>query len=181
MISTTDKPPLLERMQTVRSAAYIKRFHTVPTVGDSQTVSAHSWGVATLLNEVWPDASKQLILATLYHDVAEILIGDVPSTSKWNFPEFAEALQKAEKKAEQMLGLQFALSEIEERQLKICDMLELLMFSAEQIKLGNHYFDPVYVNAYKYLHVKFLGTLEFDRVKPVIQWIESTRQKLKGV
>jgi len=149
------------KINYLRKSGYVKRFHTLPTTGDNQTVSAHSWGVATILNEIWPDASKQVILATLYHDVAEILIGDIPTTAKWLYPEFAEAIEKAEVRAERYLDISFALSEHEKLQLKIADMLELMFFAKEQLHLGNQNFKEVLENGKNYLETKFGHTSQF--------------------
>jgi 5'-deoxynucleotidase YfbR-like HD superfamily hydrolase len=168
---------LIERIGTVRKAAYIKRFHTVPTVGESQTVGAHSWGVATLLNELWPHSSKGLLLATLYHDVAEVLIGDIPATTKWAYPDFAEAVARVEADAEEKLGIHIVLNDEEKKRLKICDMLELVIFASEQIKLGNHYFEPVFENGVKYLWDRYSGDKEYHKIFPVIAWAADNRIK----
>jgi len=169
--------PLIERIGNVRRAAYIKRFHTVPTVGDSQTVGAHSWGVATLLNELWPHSTKGLLLATLYHDVAEILIGDIPATTKWAYPEFAEAVARVEAEAEKKLGLAIILNPEEKKRLKICDMLELVIFASEQIKLGNHYFEVVFENGVKYLWDRYRQEEEYKKIFTVVAWAADNRNK----
>lgn len=160
----------LNRIQPLRKAGYIKRYHTVPTVGDSQTVSAHSWGVATLINEIWPDATKQVLLASLYHDVAEVLIGDMPATVKWKYAEFASALEKVEAEAEQELDLEFALSLREKRQLKIADMLELMLYAGEQVKIGNMHFKEVLSNGKEYLLMKYGSTVEFQEALPMFNY-----------
>jgi len=160
----------LNRIWHLRRAGYIKRYHTVPTVGDSQTVSAHSWGVATLINEIWPDASKQVLLASLYHDVAEVLIGDTPATVKWKYADFAAAIEKVEKEAEEELELEFALSLREKRQLKIADLLELMLYAGEQIKIGNMHFKEVLNNGKEYLQVKYGNTPEFNEAFPMFNY-----------
>lgn len=162
---------LVERVGNVRKAGYVKRFHTVQTIGDSQTVGAHSWGVATLINEVWPEASKSLLLAALYHDVAEVIIGDIPATTKWAYPAFAEAVARAEEDAERKLELVFVLTEREKRQLKICDMLELVLYSHEQLRLGNHNFEDVRSNGITHLHNKYGYTPEYNDIKKVLATI----------
>lgn len=160
----------LNRIQPLRKAGYIKRYHTVPTIGDSQTVSAHSWGVATLINEIWPDATKQVLLASLYHDVAEVLTGDMPATVKWKYPDFAAALERVEKLAEDELDLEFALSVREKRQLKIADMLELMLYAGEQIRIGNMHFREVLDNGKEHLQLKYGQTPEFMEAFPMFNY-----------
>ena len=167
------------RIKYLRNAAYIKRFHTVPAIGESQTVSAHSWGVATLLNELFEDSSKELILAALYHDVAETLLGDMPATSKWTYPELAAAMQRAEEKAEATIGIEFALTGEEYMRLKLCDMLELIMFSAEQVKLGNHYFHSVYRNGTTYLKQKYSRSPDYHKILDVLQFYSAVLQTVE--
>jgi 5'-deoxynucleotidase YfbR-like HD superfamily hydrolase len=159
----------LGRLKLLRRSGYVKRFHTLPTIGEVQSVSAHSWNVTLLINELFPDAGKQLLLAAMYHDVAEIIIGDMPATTKWKYPDLAEALAQAEEKVERELNIQFALTEREKIILKMCDMLELVLYSAEQLKLGNDYFEEVLSNGMKYLLDKYSNYAEFSVVSDVLK------------
>ena len=47
----------VEEALNVLSGGEVKRYHTLPTIGE-QTVANHSWGVALILNWLKPDISK---------------------------------------------------------------------------------------------------------------------------
>ena len=67
----------IERLETSWNAQFVSRFHTVASLHPKQTVGSHSYGVAILVNELWADASKELLQKALYHDVPEIMLGDI--------------------------------------------------------------------------------------------------------
>ena len=157
------------RLKLLRKSGYVKRFHTLPTIGEVQSVSAHSWNVTLLINELFPDCGKQLLLAAMYHDVAEVIIGDMPATTKWKYPELAEVLSQAERKVEEELNIQFALTEREKIILKMCDMLELVLYSAEQLKMGNLYYEEVLSNGIRYLIDKYSNYNEFAIISSVLK------------
>jgi 5'-deoxynucleotidase YfbR-like HD superfamily hydrolase len=108
-------------------------------------------------------------MAAMYHDVAEVIIGDMPATTKWKYPDLAEVLAQAEQKVEQELNLQFALSEREKIILKMCDMLELVLYSAEQLKMGNNYYEEVLSNGIRYLIDKYSNYNEFTVVSNILK------------
>ena len=67
-------------------------------------------------------------MAALYHDVPELILGDIPATAKWDYPELHQAFERAEKKVMDDLGLNFVLTAEEKNRLKMADMLELIMY-----------------------------------------------------
>ena len=54
----------VEEALNVLSGGEVKRYHTLPTIGE-QTVANHSWGVALILNWLKPDISKTALLKAL--------------------------------------------------------------------------------------------------------------------
>ena len=76
-------------------------------------------------------------MASLYHDVPELILGDIPATAKWSYPEVQKAFEDAEKKVFEDLGLIFVLTAEEKNRLKMADMLELVLYSIViQIKVN---------------------------------------------
>jgi 5'-deoxynucleotidase YfbR-like HD superfamily hydrolase len=121
----------------VRSGGKVLRCHTVP-VHKNETVAHHSWGVAMLLMKFNPKTTKTLLCAALTHDVTEVFTGDVPAQAKWQFPELREALDNAETQYSRILDLDFQLTEEEQHWLKVCDHIDLILYSLEEIYMGNH-------------------------------------------
>ena len=81
----------IRRHSWFRDAGDVTRFHTLRTIRQ-QSVAHHSWGVATLLLHVWPEAPASVLRAALWHDVAEIETGDMPAPIKWANPELKKEL-----------------------------------------------------------------------------------------
>jgi 5'-deoxynucleotidase YfbR-like HD superfamily hydrolase len=112
-------------------AGKVTRFHTNTTL-QGQTLADHQWGTAVLMQYLFPNASKELILACLTHDVGEYRAGDLPYSFK-NSPAGLEvskqhALIEADL-AKQDGWVQYALTADEQRQLSLCDRLEALLYS----------------------------------------------------
>ena len=134
----------------IRNGGAVKRFHMIPT-NNEQTVAAHSWGVACIVLDLWPDASVHLLRAALHHDVPECVTGDIPATAKWRFPELSVALSRAETEIELEIGLDMRLGDKDAYRLKVADMLELLWYCVEEERLGNKNFKEVFIRGAHYL------------------------------
>ena len=117
-----------EKLETIYDAQFINRYHTVPLGGLRQTVGAHSYAVVVLLDQLWDNCSKNLLLSALYHDVPEIVLGDIPATAKWSYPDVQKVFKKAEQKIMKDLDIDFVLTDRELNRLKMADMLELVMY-----------------------------------------------------
>lgn len=114
----------------------VKRYHTVMTHGN-QTVAEHSFYVCLLLTELVEKPSVALLKAALYHDLPEIETGDVPATTKWKYPKLNEELKSAENDFIVRHGLSVMLPDSDWLALKYADMGELVMYSIDQITMGN--------------------------------------------
>jgi 5'-deoxynucleotidase YfbR-like HD superfamily hydrolase len=136
---------------SARRGAGVRRFHTVPLVGD-ETVGKHSHGVGILccaLSDYQPSAA--LLKAALFHDLAEQETGDIPATTKWANPEIKTLLDEVEQRHNESMGLNVVLSEKEQLTLKWADMLDLLYFVVEQRELGNKAVRPIFGRGAAYL------------------------------
>lgn len=134
----------------IREGGMVKRYHTVPTIGQ-QTVAEHSFFLCLILTQIYTP-SAELLRAALYHDLPEMETGDVPATTKWRYPKLAEELEIAEMEFIRRNKLEVNLTDEEWRALKWADMLELVMYCVDQIKLGNTNMFPLAERGVKYLY-----------------------------
>lgn len=126
----------MNNILAIRKGGDVKRFHT-ETMLKENLVSSHSWGVAVLLHDIAPSCSKNLIMAALYHDVAEHITGDMSAVTKWRFPELKQALDKVEDIVNTELKTKVFLYEDEAQMLKFADMAELVLTCVREYQLGN--------------------------------------------
>lgn len=126
----------MDKIISIRKGGDVKRFHTVTMLQDN-LVASHSWGVATLIFDVFPSASVELVKAALYHDVAEHVTGDISAPTKWRYPKLSEALVVVEQETEKELGIEVCLSDEEASILKFCDMADLILVCVKEYRLGN--------------------------------------------
>ena len=148
----------------MRAGGSVQRYHTARTVR-SQTNADHSWGVAALVAQVYPEASSTLFRAALFHDVSETFTGDIPTPARRDHPALAEAEHDASTHYNVMLGLEFPLTPKEYDVLKWCDLMELLMWCAEDARLGNTFVVSMLHNGVKYLNEKEAPTQEAGDLK----------------
>lgn len=140
----------LARLKLMRSAARVGRFHTVPTIR-GQSVGEHTFGVIAILFEIAEDDKEfcmDVLRVALRHDVPETITGDVPSPAKWLYPEVEIALRVAESEIEnnyQLKGL--ALLPRQVQMIKFSDLLELAIYSIEELDMGNRHMSVMAFNA----------------------------------
>lgn len=126
----------MDSILAIRKGGAVKRFHTITMLKENLN-SSHSWGVATLIQDIAPDCSKDILLAALYHDVAEHITGDVSAPTKWKYPALQEALRRVECEVDANLGINVLLSVEEARLLKFADMADLVLTCVSEYRLGN--------------------------------------------
>ena len=143
-----------EFFRLARAAHGVSRFHTMPTIGH-QSVAEHSYGVVMLV--IWLTdgaASANLMKAALYHDLPEHFLGDIPAPAKWDYPDLKEAAHRVEEQVHKRAGTELELTTAEHNLLKIADMLELICYCAEQLRLGNRNAQVVFRRGVAYLAEK---------------------------
>lgn len=119
----------------ILESANVDRFHAVPNL-TGQTIAQHSWGVAMLIQYFAPECRKEVVLAALTHDCAELITGDIPATTKWENPELKFTLSMVEDRIERQWGIKFDLNSEEEKLLKLCDALEGMNYCVERAEMG---------------------------------------------
>ena len=155
----------------LRNAGHVKRWHTVRTLKE-ETVAQHTYGVMSLLVELCNGKpSSKLLCAALCHDIAEQHTGDIPATTKWNFPEIAIAIKNAELDTENRMGATFDLTPEEVLLLKAADMLDLCWFCLEERALGNKNVVEIYERGMDYLSkMPFMGAVNIKIGELKSEW-----------
>lgn len=120
----------------ILAGSEVKRYHTVTTLV-SETVGHHSHGVAMLCLLFDPMASRQLLMAAMFHDLAEHQTGDIPSPAKREFG-IGGKVDELEHRLMNAAGLIMPhLSDEDKRTLKLADVAQGALFCARELSLGN--------------------------------------------
>lgn len=115
----------------------VRRWHTEPMIG-VQTVGEHTWGVAMLIVRLWPDASARLLRTALEHDLAERVVGDLPSPSLSKRVALADAYAEAQRAVLRTLGaLPIALDMRDVARLRMADLLDAFFYALHEWRMGN--------------------------------------------
>ena len=150
----------MTRAELIRAGGAVQRYHVLRTV-QRQTNAEHQWGVAMIVEELTGgNASKELIMAAMLHDVAEAVTGDTPYTAKQRSPELSAGLHKLEKAVEEDAGINFALTHDENATLKMADMLELMWYCDGESLLGNTTLDFAWLNGQAVVRKLIYANLE---------------------
>jgi len=137
--------------RNLRIGGRVKRWHTIQTLKE-ETVAQHTYGVIAMLVDLCNGKpSNKLLMAALFHDIAEQYTGDIPATTKWNYPEIATAVKNAELDIETRMGAVLELTTEEIHLLKAADMLDLCWFCLEERALGNKNVVEVFERGLDYL------------------------------
>ena len=125
---TTDRFTLLLR------GGDVLRYHAEGRHLQPQSVAEHTWRMLVILLHLWPNSSKELILAVLYHDVAECYTGDFPRNSK-DYPGLQAILNRMKDEFHDYVNVYDAgpLSELEYFRYKLVDILEVYITSKAQV------------------------------------------------
>lgn len=134
---------------TLIKAGITKRWHTKLTLKE-QSVAEHSWGVAMIVNHIYPN-NAALIMAALTHDLHEIESGDIPYPFKKKYPEVGRQIGLQEDQFCRDNGIDFALGEEFKHALKWADMFELYLYCRREISLGNQLMYDTLDTAFKVL------------------------------
>lgn len=122
-------------IRNILNSGDVVRFHNHSGI-DKQRNSEHQWGVALILQDIYPNCSKSLLLAALTHDCAEYFTGDIPFPTKKASPELNSLLIRMENEWNEQNGIDFDLSWDEHIALKCADTLEGMQYCIKQVKEG---------------------------------------------
>ena len=167
-------------LRTVRKAGHIQRSHTEITL-IPDPVSKHSHGVATILLYLYDELdmpSAQVLIAALLHDISELVTGDIPAVTKWNFPDIKDAAHEASEKFEQEFHLLVELTDFEQWILKWADMLEFYMHCEDELQAGNKHMSTPYENINKAINDKYYSETELQNMT---DWQEIVLRKIPKI
>lgn len=156
----------------------VLRFHSSPGI-TKQKVSEHSWGVAMLCQYLYPEGSKDLLLAAMTHDCAEIKTGDIPAPVKWEDESIKAILDKIEDNFNEEHGIQFYknLNETEKKVLKMADVLDGMIYCVRRLDHGELLAVNPYDKWYDYLknnHAYFSTEKEpYEKLSKMVHFISS--------
>lgn len=135
-----------------------RRYHTNATIRD-QNVAEHSFFVAWLYVLMYGNDDLEPILASLYHDIAEGTVGDIPSPVKRESDVLKRLLDDAEERA--LAGACLSkpvLTTEQNRRLKMADNMEGLLHCADELRRGNKDAREIFDNFYRYITTSSLLT-----------------------
>ena len=85
----------VKRLKTTLLSGEVARYHTYSTKFNcSQTVAAHSWGVALLAILLSEKPNLNMVLSALMHDATELCTGDIPAPTKCKIDEFLKPYER---------------------------------------------------------------------------------------
>ena len=174
-----DKTQKYKGLRLSLEAGYISRYHTERTLY-TDTVGHHSYNVAQIILEVHPDASSDLLVAALRHDIAERRYGDIPAPSKRELPSYPENVGQLgtvqdERSFREVFGElennhlnshgvpMPSLTSYEEWLLKYADAMDGLRFCLQEESMGNLRVQHVARN-----YVRYIEELLADGPEPIL-------------
>lgn len=108
-----------------------QRYHTNPHLARvGQTLADHAHGVASLIGQLHPSPSADLLLAALWHDVGEGVVGDLPSPFRRLHPQIAAMHARVEEVEADRLRRPITLADEDEAWLRLADAAEAIIFCA---------------------------------------------------
>ena len=167
----TYKNANLKHLYAKIRGGHVTRYHTRPELTNGQNVAAHTWRAMVILHTLWPEASKNCLLHMMYHDVAEIAVGDLPATTKWNYSEVHSLLKRIENDFESSIGIGELFIPITVEEAKACDAadkLELVLHCYELITQGNKSAVDVMNRGIRYLKDKYPHEKQVNRALKMI-------------
>ncbi len=122
------------KLDLVLRGGEVIRYHTEGCGVEKQTVSDHTWRLVVILLHLWPQASRKLVLAAIYHDVAECHTGDLPATLKRINKPIRDELKIMEETFHREMRVPWEgdLTDDDHVRLKCADLLELYITCVRQ-------------------------------------------------
>lgn len=124
-----------------RAGGRVRRWHTWSILND-QPMSDHQWNVTRIVLAIYPEASRDVIIEALFHDIGEVGSGDHPSLSKTD-PAFRRELHRLEDQTRLDMVIPWALpskrrlADMELWVIKLADIIDRWEFALHEIAMGN--------------------------------------------
>ncbi len=150
-----------ETLEFILDGAAVKRFHTV-TVLHEETVGHHSHTVAMMCLLLNPNASRNLLMAAMFHDLSEHKTGDIPSPAKREY-KITEQVTNLENDLMVEAGIEFpTLTKEEKRTLKLADIASGMIYCIQEAQMGNNKMLKILKTYLSYTKLFFLQGREED-------------------
>lgn len=148
-------------IEFIMSGGEVNRYHTMLTL-QRETVGHHSHATACLVLLLNPEASREVLIAALFHDLAEQYTGDIPSPAKREYG-IGDQVATLEKRLIAEAGLSWpVLTAGDERLLKIADLAHGALSCIREISLGNRRMRVVFERFVSY--AADMGLAGYERV-----------------
>lgn len=121
------------RIEFFLDGAETERYHTIRTL-QRETVGHHSHGVAMFV--ILLGGGEGVLRAALYHDLAEHILGDIPSPAKKKYG-IGEQVNELEEQILKGVGFSAELTGDDKRKLKFADIFQGMSFCTREVKMGN--------------------------------------------
>jgi len=95
--------------------------------------------------------SRNLLMAALFHDLLECIVGDLPRNAKVDYHVIGHAFKSVELELEEKHGLMVELTIEESIILKQADIFDMLYYVTEEQVLGNMRLENAFENGVMYL------------------------------
>ena len=165
------------KLQRIRNGGNVKRYHTIPIIRE-QSNAAHSWGVAVLFDQLWGVKSMNGVRASLYHDCAEYVTGDIPAPIKRSSKNVKEAINEVEHKFNTELGITVDLNKEDQVKVKFCDCLEGALFCLEELEMGNKMIINVFGKYMEYLREQISEHKQLKEVEWTVEQLTKEAARL---
>ena len=129
-----------KRIEFFLDGAETERYHTIRTL-QRETVGHHSHGVAMFV--VLLGGGEAVLRAALFHDLAEHILGDIPSPAKKKYG-IGEQVNELEEQLLKGVGFSAELGDTSKRILKFADIFQGMSFCTREVKMGNTKLAPVF-------------------------------------
>lgn len=126
-----------------RLAGQVVRYHTWPML-HRQTNAEHTWQVLRVYYLMFGAPRPEVTTFILWHDAGELKSGDLPFPIKATNPVLKQEISRIEADAVQAMGGVNHLTDVRERvRVKLCDLIEMMEQGLHELRLGNHYAEPI--------------------------------------
>lgn len=126
-----------------RLAGATLRYHTWSTL-QRQTIAEHSFNCLLIWYELYGWPTPQVTAYFLWHDLGELVLGDLPFPVKARNPALKAVCDAVEKDAvKAMGGPELELPELLKVRCKCVDLLDMLYFGVMELALGNKFGAPI--------------------------------------
>jgi hypothetical protein len=130
-------------VHNARHAGAVRRYHTWPILRD-QSVGEHCWQLCRIYYQIWGELPPDVSTYIIWHDAAELAVGDLPFQIKRDNHTLKRELDKLEGTAmRNMGGPSMLLSPVMLDRVKLCDLIDMWEYGIDEHRMGNQYAWPI--------------------------------------